>query len=162
MAKWKKAFLASLGDADPADFQFGPPATEDDLAKLEKQIGRKIPKDLRALLKEFNGITARGETYFFPTKEMPSAAEYYRKAWGDSADLLLECSRHILYVCQENGLSEMWGVVFKPFEGFERGQIVAFDHDNIMSADSAEELFASPYESLQELLEASCFGKSVE
>ena len=156
MAKWKSAFLKSLiPEYDTEDsFKFGQPASEEELSTLESAISAKLPDDLRDLLLEFNGIKELdGEAYFFDTTEMPTAAEYYRE-WDWPTDLLLECSQNILYVCQENGFSNMWGVVVKPFGSFEYGQVVAFNHDMIMEAESADELFVSPYKTLLELVEA--------
>lgn len=156
MGKYKEAFLRSLNSERESEesFVFGPPATEADLAALESTSAAKLPQDLRELLSEFNGIkTADGEVYFFNTTEMPKAAEYYRD-WDWPTDLLLECSANILYVCQENGMASMWGVVIRPFASFEYGQIIAFDHDEIAFAEEAGELFMVPYDSLVELVEA--------
>ncbi|PHS03241.1 MAG: hypothetical protein COA78_18710 [Blastopirellula sp.] len=156
MAKWKAAFLKSLDPEYDTEesFTFGPPATEAELSALETAISEKLPEDLRELLLEFNGIKdSDGETYFFDTTEMPTAAEYYRE-WDWPTDMLLECSSNILYVCQENGFSEMWGVAVKPFGSFQYGQVVAFNHDEIAYAEEPDELFVVPYQSLIKLVEA--------
>ncbi len=53
---------------------------------------------------------------------------------------------HIPWICSL--------VVFKPFATFKHGQIVAFNHDQIAFAEGAEDLFVTPYQSLNELVEA--------
>ena len=161
MAPWKAAFLKSLEEdsdlVDESDFEFGPPATANDLAALESQISAKLPADVQSLLSEFNGITRTTggcrEPYYFSTQEMPQAVEVYRH-WDQPTDLLMQCSRDILYICQENGFSRMWGIAIRPFGPFVYGQVVAFDHDMIRNAELPEELFGSPYQRLIDLVEA--------
>ena len=156
LMKYKQAFRASLNpDRESEDtFEFGPPADEKALSDLETSIGAPVPGELRELLAEFNGIwDSDGDAYYFALEEMPRAAEYYRE-WDWPTDLLMDCSKNILYICQENGLATMWGIVVKPFGPFEYGQIVAFDHDLIMDAEEADELFNVPYSSLLDLVAA--------
>lgn len=160
MSYWKSSFLKSLEPdfEEETDFEFASPATIYDFANLERHIAAKIPEDIRSLLSEFNGIKRISgndrEPYFFSTQEMPAAAEIYRK-WDQPTKLLMDCSRDILFVCQVNGFSEMWGVAVRPFGSFEYGQIVAFDHDMIGNAEQPDELFASPYFRLIDLVEAN-------
>ena len=159
MSKWKEAFLKSLdpGYESEADFRFGAPVTDDELEELESQISAKVPDDLRSLLREFNGIKSVGdyeEAVFFAAQEMPEAAEETYREWDWPTELLMECSRDILYVCQENGEAEMWGMAIRPFGSFQYGQVVAFDHDRIMDADEPDRLFVSPYPQLLDLVEA--------
>lgn len=166
MTKWKQAFLKSL---DPEfgqnedSYVFGSPASAAEIAAVESACGATVPSELRELLSEFNGIKEKEDwsdelvAYYFHTEEMVTAVDYYRD-WDAPTDLLLEWSKHVLYVCQQNGYSEMWGVVIRPFGPFSVGQIVAFDHDRIMEAEdpeSPEALFAVPYDSLLELVQAS-------
>jgi hypothetical protein len=74
MGKWKKAFLKSIDFEfeTPSSFTFGPPATEQQLAALERAVSAKVPGDLRELLQEFNGVTPEGplgrEDYFFSNR----------------------------------------------------------------------------------------------
>jgi hypothetical protein len=159
MGKWKKAFLKSI---DPefeslSSFEFGPPATEKQLAALERAVSARIPSDLRELLQEFNGVTRDGpigrEDYFFSTEKMPQAAEYYRK-WDCDTTLAMQLFSNVLLVCQENGLSEMWGVVVKPFATYKYGDVVSFDHDRLMFTEKETDLFTVKYKNLLELVEA--------
>lgn len=160
MTYWKDAFCRSIDpDLVPLSaFEFGPPATEKELAALESAMDARIPEDLRALLCEFNGVTYRQndyyEPYFLSTSEIPNATEMYRE-WGVKTKVLIECSQNMMYLCQENGFSEMWGMVIRPFSQFEYGQIIAFDHDYLDEDVTVEELFSSPYSSLVELVETT-------
>ncbi len=158
MPYWKNGFLKSLEPdlEDESHFEFAPPATVYEFAELERLISATIPEDLRSLLSEFNGIVRISggyrEPYFFSTHEMPTAAEVYRN-WDQPTELLMDCSRNILYICQLNGFSRMWGYVIRPFGPFDYGQIVAFDHDMIRIAEHPAQLFATPYARLIDLVE---------
>src|SRR5262249_15045672 len=162
MGKWKDGFLKSLDPEfdTPDSFEFGPPATDAELAALSAVLAAKLPKDLAELLREFNGITriregaeCFGEKYFFDSREIPVAGEYYRN-WDCDTALVMEWFKNVAFVCQENGYSAMWGVVVKPFAGFKYGDIVSFDHDRIMFAETAADLFTVNYPSLLQLVEA--------
>jgi hypothetical protein len=160
MGKWKKAFLKSIDSEfeSAASFEYGPPATEAQLAGLERTISAKIPGDLRELLQEFNGVTREGltgrEEFYFSTKSMPEAAEYYRN-WDCDTKLAMRQFSNVLLVCQENGMSEMWGVVVKPFATYKYGDVVSFDHDRLMFNQTETDLFAVNYENLLEMVEAT-------
>ncbi len=159
MGKWKKAFLKSIDPEldGPSSFEFGPPATEKQLAALERAVSAKIPSDLRELLQEFNGVTRDGPTgredYFFSAEKMPQAAEYYRN-WDCDTTLAMRLFGNVLLVCQENGLSEMWGVVVKPFATYKYGEVVSFDHDRLLFTEKETDLFTVNYRNLLELVEA--------
>jgi hypothetical protein len=158
MGRWKDAFLNSLDPEfeNPSSLEFGAPATEEQLAALERKISGKIPPELRELLQEFNGVTQLGpmgkEEYFFSTETMPEAAEYYRN-WDCDTTLAMQLFSKILLVCQHNGLAAMWGVVVKPFAHYQYGDVVSFDHDRLMFIES-EDLFTVNYQSLFHLVGA--------
>jgi cell wall assembly regulator SMI1 len=160
MGKWKDAINKCISSEDwPASkkVKFGHPATAAQLEKLEAAFNAKIPQELKSLLLEFNGVKTvdedgEKEVYYFSTSEMANASQYYAD-WDN--ELAKECCQKIMFVCQENGMAEMWGVVAKPFGDFKRGDLVALEHDRIQFAESEEELFTQPYESLQDLLEAT-------
>jgi hypothetical protein len=84
---------------------------------------------------------------------MPQAAEYYR-SWDCDTTLAMQLFSNVLLVCQENGLSEMWGVVVKPFATYKYGDVVAFDHDRLMFTEKETDLFTVNYKNLLELVEA--------
>jgi hypothetical protein len=46
----------------------------------------------------------------------------------------------------------MWAVVVKPFA--KHGDVVSFDHDRLMFAETATDLFTVNYENLLQLVEA--------
>ena len=158
--KWGAAVLRSFGaggDVESAEeCGFGAPATPDEIAKLEQFFGVKIPSSLKELLQEFNGIRVgvetRRESWFLTIDEMKSAVRFYDDR---DSDLVLKLFPKVMWVCQRNGMAELWGVVVKAFKPFKRGDIVAFEHDRIDDAESAGELFTQPYASFQEFVEAN-------
>ena len=85
---------------------------------------------------------------------MPQAAEYYRN-WDCDTTLAMQLFSNVLLVCQENGMSEMWGVVVKPFATYKYGDVVSFDHDRLMFNQTETDLFAVNYENLLEFVEAT-------
>jgi hypothetical protein len=159
MGKWKDAFLKSLDpEFDSLDsFGFGAPATDAELAALSAALGAELPKDLAELLREFNGITRIHETwndpYFFDSRAIPGAGEYYRN-WDCDTALAMAWFKNVAFVCQENGFASMWAVVVKPFATFKYGDIVSFDHDRLMFAETPADLFTVNYPSLLPLVEA--------
>jgi hypothetical protein len=159
MGKWKDAFLKSLDPEfeTPDSFEFGPPATDAELAALSAALAAKLPKDLSALLREFNGITRIREPdrgpYFFESREIPVAGEYYRN-WDCDTARAMAWFKNVAFVCQENGYAAMWAVVVKPFAPFKYGDVVSFDHDRLMFAETAEELFTVNYRNLLQLVKA--------
>jgi hypothetical protein len=162
---------------DPKTFEFGPPATDKELAALSSAFGAPVPKDLADLLREFNGVSrpetgfetpdtgeeddpelqAGKEPYYFSTHEIPSAGEFYRN-WDCDTTLAMEWSKNVMFVCQENGSASMWAVVAKPFATFKHGDVVSFDHDRLMFAKSATDLFVANYPTLLQLVEARFKG----
>ena len=59
MEKWRDAFDAGVADEERAaryKYVFGPPATADELAHLERQLGISLPTDVREMFAEFNGV----------------------------------------------------------------------------------------------------------
>jgi hypothetical protein len=159
MGKWKDAFLKSLDpEFDPPDsFEFGPPATNAELAALSTALAVELPKDLAELLREFNGITrireGEKEPYYFDSRAIPVAGEYYRN-WDCDTALAMEWFKNVAFVCQENGYASMWAVVVKPFATFKYGAVVSFDHDRIAFAETAEDLFTVNYANLLQLVKA--------
>lgn len=157
--KWGAAVLRSIGPGSDVEFaaecQFGPPATAAQIAELEAALSGKLPKDLRELLTEFNGVKVGGddhrETWFLSSDEIPAAGHFYDN-WD--SELVLKVFPRVAFICQKNGMSGLWGVVIRPFKPFKRGEIVAIDHDRIHEAETADELFTQPYGSLLELVEA--------
>jgi hypothetical protein len=159
MGKWKDAILKSLDpEFDPPDsFEFGAPATDAELAALAAALAAELPKDLSELLREFNGITRMSELgkepYFFDSREIPVAGEFYRN-WDCDTGLVMEWFKNVAIVCQENGFSAMRVVVVKPFAPFKHGDIVSFDHDRIAFAEMPVDLFTVNYPNLLQLVEA--------
>ena len=151
--------LKSVGkgaDVTSSDsLRFGRPAEAGELNLLENNLGGRLTQEIRELLLEFNGVWIESSTgrepWFLSTSDMERAAHFYDD-W--ESDLVLKVFPKVAFVCQQNGLSELWGVVIRPFKPFKRGDIVALDHDRIHEAETADELFTRPYGNLHELVEA--------
>jgi hypothetical protein len=159
MGKWKDAFLKSLDPEfdSPDSFEFGAPATDAELAELSAAFGAKLPKDLAGLLREFNGVTrsfdGQKEPYYFNSREIPVAGEYYRQ-WDCDTTRAMEWFKDVAFVCQENGYASMWAVVIRSLAPFQYGDVVSFDHDRIAFAETPEDLFTVNYPKLLKLVEA--------
>src|SRR5262245_37501827 len=93
------------------------------------------------------------EPYFFDSREIPVADEYYHN-WDCDTTRAMEWFKNVAFVCQVNGHSAMWGVVVRPFSGVRYGDVVSFDHDRISFAESAADLFTVNYPNLLKLVEA--------
>jgi hypothetical protein len=164
MGKWRDAFYLSLGpDADydvDAPLIFGPPATDDQISAVEAALGYQLPDDFRSLLREFNGVKVAWDwdtvPYFLSTDEIPAASEFYVD-WESELDL--KVCRNVAFICVENGMADMWGIVVKPFGPYETGAIVGLDHDRVGCVAELGELFVEVYGSLLELVE--CQRKTV-
>lgn len=159
MGKWKEAFEKSyeprFGRGE-GDFVFNPPATNKEIKKLETELGASLPPDVRDMLLEFNGVAHKdcGKLfpYIFGTSDMLTAVEKVYLDWDWPTDLLLKWSKNMVYICQANGYSKMWGVVVKPFGRFKPGKVIGFDHDEIAFAKKPRELFSVTHKKLADLL----------
>ena len=65
MGKWREAFAHGRPSCFDVDFgleyTFGPPASEEQLAHAERELGLRLPQELRELLSEFNGAWVTSE-----------------------------------------------------------------------------------------------------
>ena len=159
MGKWKAAFSKSYSPEfgrGESDFVFHPPATAEQIASLESELGASLPPDLKDMLLEFNGIDhidcGQQFPYVFSTATMTTKVIEVYSDWDWPTELLLEWSKNIAYVRQVNGYSQMWGVVVKPFGGLKYGQVVGFDHDEIAHAEKPKELFSVTHKKLADLI----------
>src|SRR5262245_66572452 len=60
MEKWRTLFESNLPPVEQREYEeqyeFGPPATAEQLAAAESALGVRLPPDVRELLAEFNGV----------------------------------------------------------------------------------------------------------
>lgn len=139
MTKWREAF--ERGRPSECDIEhrhkyaFGPPATEEDIARVEGELGVRLPAEVRELLSEFNGVwetrsCGRPIRVYLDAECMRIGAQEYIRYGGDppitpsGADL-----RKIVYVAQMNGFADLYGVCLEPIGGFPVGAVVKLDHE---------------------------------
>lgn len=140
MAKWRQLFegnLPPLAERQyPTEYEFGPPATADELAAAERALGVSLPQDVREMLSEFNGVWERtryphGESRdiaFLDLQNMTVDVPEYCSDSGnpmpDEADL-----RQVVWVAQSNGFGDLWGVCAAAVAGHPAGAVVRMDHE---------------------------------
>ena len=146
MSYWKDFVLGCIDlETHPESaFEFGPPASADELRRIKERCSIPIPDDLLALLNEFNGLSfvdgISREPILFSTTEMLEAIQYYRN-WDVPTDRLINWSNDILYLSQTNGFAMMQGILVTDLDSFKAGVLLEFDHDNIENAGSPVDLF---------------------
>ncbi|MCE9562741.1 MAG: SMI1/KNR4 family protein [Planctomycetes bacterium] len=144
MGKWREAFdhgRPSRWDIEyRLEYTFGPPATEEQLARVEGQLGVRLPAEVRELLSEFNGVWytseagrmhgGESEIVFLDTECMTDRVPRYLRYGGDppitpgGADL-----RKVVFVAQVNGFADLYGVCLELVARFTAGAVVRLDHE---------------------------------
>jgi hypothetical protein len=143
MGKWREAFDHRRPTEWDVEYEvryvFGPPATQEEIARAEQGIGASLPADVRDLLCEFNGVwetdkfsrpDGRRTDVYLSTEEMAGYAQEYIRYGGDppltSDGLDL---RKVAYVAQNNGFADLYGVCIEPLGPFAAGTVVRLDHE---------------------------------
>jgi hypothetical protein len=122
------------------EYTFGSPATQEQLASVERELGVRLPAEVRELLTEFNGVWETSEDSFrhgsvpdilvLDTECMTVSVPDYLRDWGDppltpsGTDL-----RQLLFVAQVNGFADLYGVCLEPVYDRYDGTIVRLDLD---------------------------------
>lgn len=157
MGKWRDLFESNLAPVEARDFGehyvFNPPATAEQITSVEEELGFRLPADVREMLLEFNGIL-RGTTHcepfthYFSTEEMLVDVPAYIRQWEDKA--LDELARHVVFVCHENGMADLYGVVVTDYAAFRAGEVVMVDHESIGDRECCRKWFGSLAELLRD------------
>jgi len=142
MGKWRDAFehgRPSFFDIEfGLEYSFGPPATEEQLAFAEKELGMPLPADVREFLSEFNGIRAssavdreQGDQPTIAYLDVEFMAVHVSRHLRTCDNELPSESelRKVVFVYQENGLAGLYGVCTDNFGEFRAGEVVKLDHD---------------------------------
>ena len=121
-------------------YQFGPPATEKQLAEAEGALGYRLPNDLRELLAEFNGVWyslaidqqsgRKPDVRYLDLHHMTGEAAVWHRAFPS-----ILCFRAV------NGFGCVWAVCLQETEGIPAGHVVSTDHDGGDVEDCAPSLF---------------------
>lgn len=142
MGKWRALFEANLppeGEREYGElYQFGPPATEEQLAAAEQSLGVRLPADVRELLSEFNGVwytttVGRKQGYeadisYLDVDHMAARVPHYFRTCGNELPPEEEL-RKVVFVAQSNGFGDLWGVCVEPVAGHRAGAVVKLDHE---------------------------------
>jgi len=158
VTSWKQTFFngIDLDNYPKSSFQFGAPASAQELSQLANISSIGIPEDLEKLLSEFNGVSRKygdaSEPVLFNTNEMVEAVQFYRY-WDVPTDHLIDWSRNVFYLTQCNGFASMFGLVVCDLGTFNAGEFIKFDHDHIESAVTPEDLFCRCADDLAGLID---------
>ncbi len=142
MGKWREAFeqdRPSYFDTEfGLEYGFGPPASEEQLANAEKVLGIKLPAEVRELLSEFNGVWVTSEVgrsqgedpdiAYLDVEHMVVEVPRYLHTCGNPLPAESEL-RKVVFIYQENGFAELYGVCTEDVAGFKAGQVVKLDHE---------------------------------
>ena len=142
MGKWRTLFESNLPPLEQREYgeqyEFGPPATEEQLAAAESALGVPLPQDVRELLAEFNGVryTTRAsrqhghEPYilYLDIEHLTVEVPRYFRTCGNVLPPE-ENLRKVVFVCQSNGFGDLWGACVADVAGNRTGEVVRLDHE---------------------------------
>ena len=142
VGKWRALFERGLLPFDERQFgeiyEFGFPATIEQIDDAERAMGSRFPEDLREMLAEFNGIwyTSKADrkhgherdTFYLDLEEMSAKLPEYLRRSSDPLPNQVELSK-IAFVCQVNGYGELYGVCLQDVAQHRRGEVVRIDHE---------------------------------
>lgn len=156
MNKWKEAFLDSASEFEDKDeleiaYEFGEPASHDEIQKLEAALSIELPASLSELLSEFNGIGVKQKYWgsghlYLSTEYIANEIPAYFRESGNYVPNKNELNS-IVFFAQQNGLSVLFALCVKPFNGFNIGEVLSLE------SDTGE--FESECASLQEFVQSS-------
>lgn len=137
MTKWRQIFESrkSTPDVDEMKYNIKPPASSEQLAEVEAKLGIQLPADVRELLSEFNGNAAvyPNADYevglYFSTQDLLEEVPDFIEEWEDEE--LDEFASNCVFLCHENGMSELYAVVVNDFKDLHSGEIVQVDHEMV-------------------------------
>lgn len=148
MGRWREAFehgRPSYFDIEfGLEYTFGLPASEEQLGRAEAELGVRLPRDVRELLSEFNGVwvtsaVARSHAgdpevasdlaiAYLDVEHMAIEVPRYFRTCGNPLPAELDL-RKIVFVYQENGFADLYGVCVEDVAGFREGEVVKLDHE---------------------------------
>jgi hypothetical protein len=142
MGKWRTLFESNLPPAGQREYgmeyEFGPPATAEQIAAVEHGLRVQLPADLREMLSEFNGVWTTSEIgrklghapgiAFLDTKHMSERVPEYL-ADTDNPLPPKKVLRQVVFVAQSNGFGDLWGVCVADVAGHPAGSAVRLDHE---------------------------------
>lgn len=139
--KWRTLFESNLPPVDQREYrtqyEFGPPATAEQLAAAERALGVTFPPDVREMLSEFNGVWTRvqlddgresRDLAFLDLHTMTIRLPAY---FADSGNPLppKKALKAVVFVAQSNGFGDLWGVCTAAVGKHAAGAVVRLDHE---------------------------------
>ncbi len=137
MGKWRTLFEANLPPiaerAYGEQYEFGPPATEEQIAEAERVLNLTLPADVREMLSEFNGIWRHTELlgrqiHYLDLHHLSVEVPEYFRTCGNELPPRKDL-RKVVFVCQSNGFGELWGVCAADVASHRAGEVVKLDHE---------------------------------
>jgi hypothetical protein len=120
-----------------AEYEFGPPATDEQIAAAEQALGVNLPADVRQMLSEFNGVWRRtrfadGREYrdilYLDLQYMTTDLPAYFADCGNPLPPKKD-RRKVVFFSQSNGFGELWGVCAADVAGHSAGAVIHLDHE---------------------------------
>jgi hypothetical protein len=142
MGKWRELFESNLPPVGQREYgieyEFGQPATAEQVAAVEQALGVHLPADVREMLSEFNGIwtiSAADRQHGYPpsiayldTEHMSVNVPEYL-ADTDNPLPPKKVLRQVVWVAQSNGIGDLWGVCAADLGKLSAGTVVRLDHE---------------------------------
>jgi uncharacterized protein (TIGR02996 family) len=143
---WRTLFEANLlpeGDREYGErYEFGPPATAEQLADAEAVLGVPLPAELRELLSEFNGVwytvgrvrkgRSEPDILYLDIEHMTVSVPQHLRAYSEGEynwHPPLEESRQVVFICCCNGFHRLWGVCTGDVAGYRVGEVIQLNPD---------------------------------
>jgi hypothetical protein len=142
VGKWRALFEANLAPLEEREsgeqYEFGLPATKEQLDTVEHTLGIRLPVEVRELLAEFNGIRCstrvsreigrRPDISYLDTEYMAVRVPRYFQNCGNSLPPEQDL-RKVVFVYQSNGFGDLYGVCVADVAGHRAGEVVKLDHE---------------------------------
>jgi len=158
MGQWRLTLEASLKPSDAPDlwqtrYSFGPPATAEQIAGAERDLGFCFPADVKELLLDSNGVWRWNRYSHSPERESSDIVyldtasmsgdvpKYFRECEGNPlppAELL----RKVVFFAQSNGYADLYGVCVESFTYRRPKETIEYCNLNNIPIDPAIEFFA--------------------
>jgi hypothetical protein len=158
MVRWKPLLEKAIEEFEDRDsyggeYRFAAPATTDEIARLEQNLGSPLHPDLRSMLLEFNGVAYRDKywgpqwrpLYLSVSQMLEELQDYFANSGNPlpAADEL----RNVAFFAQQNGFGVVYAVCSRNFGDFTSGQVLALDHETgefALERESLEEFVSDP------------------